>query len=170
MTDPVPSILMEWTDDGTLKPVGPRWAKMADRHYVIGDRYFVVLEHLRDMNRHRGYFAQVHNAWVNLREDIAPEYPNSEKLRKHALCRTGWCDSREFVASSDDEAVRLAAFLRPTDEYAIIAVNGSVVTMLTAKSQALNAMGGEMFKQSCQDVLGFLATLIGVRADQFEGD
>jgi hypothetical protein len=57
--------------------------------------------------------------------------------------------------------VRLAAFIRPTDEYAIVDVKESVVTVWTAQSQSMKAMGKEAFGKSKVAVLEFAAGMIG---------
>jgi len=40
----------------------------------------------------------------------------------------------------EEEAQRIAAFIKPMDTYAMVIVNECVVTVYTAKSQSLKAM------------------------------
>jgi hypothetical protein len=56
----------------------------------------------------------------------------------------------------------LAAFVRPTDDFAIVTATGATVTVWTAKSQSVKAMGGKDFQVSKQAVLDVIADLIGV--------
>ena len=70
--------------------------------------------------------------------------------------------SETLVASSKAEAVRLAAFIRPIDEFSIVTVQGAVVTRFTAKSQNMRAMGKAEFEASKRAVLDKIADMIGV--------
>lgn len=159
MTEAHPPIPMRW--DGEAMVPLPRLAAEADRAFVIGQVYRMV-EHLdRSMASHGHYFAELNEAWANLPDDLAALYPSAEHLRKAALIRTGHADSRQFVASSKAEALRLAAFMRPVDEYAIVSVAGATVTVWTARSQSMRAMGKRAFETSKADVLGYVAGLIG---------
>lgn len=82
-----------------------------------------------------------------------------EHLRKYALIRTGHRDERTIVCASKAEARRVAAFVKPLDEFALVLVNEASVSVYTAKSQSLRAMGKTAFQQSKDDVLGFLAQI-----------
>ena len=68
----------------------------------------------------------------------------------------------EFVASSKAEATRLAAFLRPIDDYAVVSVDHCVVTVWTAQSQSMKAMGKEAFQESKTKVLDYVGSLLGI--------
>lgn len=156
MTAPV---TVTW--DGEAFAPHRRFAKACDADFVIGQQYQIVVQEQRSMRSHAHYFASVHEAWLNLSEVDADRFPTSEHLRKFALIRTGFANSRQFVASSKAEAVRLAAFIRPTDEYALVSVEGAVVTVWTAQSQSMKAMGKEAFGASKKAVLEFVAGMIG---------
>ena len=160
-----PPILMRWTDDGVLKPVGPHWAKMADAEFVIGESYRIVQVADRSDASHRHFFAAINEAWHNLPESLAAEYPTPEHLRKKSLIKAGFATSRDFPAASHAEAVRLASFLKAGDDYSIITVVGSVVTVWSPKSQSLRAMGKDQFERSKSAVLDIVAGLIGVTRD-----
>jgi hypothetical protein len=45
----------------------------------------------RSAKSHRHYFAVINEAWQNLPEDLADEFPNAEALRKRALIKNGLC-------------------------------------------------------------------------------
>ena len=113
---------------------------------------------------HNHYFATLADLWESLPEGEADRWPTVEHLRKYALIRTGWRDERSIVCASRAEALRLAAFVRPMDPYAVVAVSEAVVRVWTAKSQSLRAMGRQDFEKSKQNVLDFVADMIGVPA------
>lgn len=157
-----PPILLQYEGEGEFKPAGPHWAKQADKHYVIGERYALVEHQERSQKSHAHYFAMVHDAWANLPEHLAEQYPTSERLRKHCLIKAGFADSQTFVCSSKAEAQRMAAFIRPIDEFSIISVKEATVTRWTAKSQSMKAMGKDEFQRSKDSVLQVLSDMIGV--------
>jgi hypothetical protein len=126
-----------------------------------GTWYHLTEHQERSQESHRHEFAEIDEAWKNLPERLAGQFPTSTHLRKHALIRTGWCDSRHFVASSKAEALRLAPFIRAFDEYSLVTVAGQTVTVLTALSQSRRAMGKKRFQASKDAVLAFVAELIG---------
>jgi hypothetical protein len=136
--------------------------KVADKYFVIGERYTLVEHHERSSATHRHYFAVVAEGWANLPEHIAPQFPTSERLRKFALIKTGYHDSHSIVCSSKAEAQRIAAFIRPVDEFAVVVVEGATVTRYTAKSQGMKAMGAKAFQASKQAVLDYIDDMIGV--------
>jgi len=162
------SLLMaEWTDDGHFVPLA-RFRKQCDADFVIGERYRLTTIEPRSAASHNHYFACVTEAWRNLPESQADRYPSAEHLRKASLIATGYRDERTIVAASKAEALRLAAFIRPMDEFAIVVVRDAVVVVYTAKSQSMRAMGKKAFGESKQAVLEYLATLIEVAPETLE--
>jgi hypothetical protein len=59
----------------------------------------------------------------------------------------------------------MAAFVRAQDDFAVVAVSDAVLTVYTAKSQKLSAMGKRDFQASKTAVLDYAAGLVGVAAD-----
>lgn len=153
-------IACRW-DGESLIPLG-RFARQADQTFVIGQTYNMVEHEERSSATHRHFFAAINEAWQSLPEHVSDRFPNPESLRKYALIRTGYCDTQSLVASSRAEAVRLAAFIRPSDEFAVVTVEGATVTRYTARSQSMRAMGKADFAASKDKVLDFIAGLIGV--------
>lgn len=152
-------------DGETMTPVNPRFA---DKHFVIGGKYRLT-EHIeRSGESHGHYFATLDRAWQSLPDDLAAELPTTEHLRARALIMTGYADSRQLVVSSNADALRFAAFMRPTNSYAVISVNGSVITELTPQSQNMRAMDKDAFQKSKQDVLDYCSALIGVKVEELE--
>jgi hypothetical protein len=163
MTGPIP---MAFTWDGdAMVPAHPR---LADRHFVIGEVYSLVQHEDRSAVSHRHYFASIREAHNNLPEDVALDFPTPERLRKFCLIKAGYCDSQSFVASSKAEALRLAAFIKPVDEFSVVTVEGPVVTRYTAKSQSERAMGKKEFQASKDAVLGIISDMLGVAPRDLE--
>lgn len=151
-------MLFEWSGEAMV-PL-PRFHNRANAEFVVHERYKMEVSEDRSQASHNHYFVTLHEAWLNLPEAVAERFPTDEHLRKHALIKAGYHDSRSFVASSKAEAVRLAAFLKPMDEYAIILVHEATVTVYTAKSQRKAAMGAKDFQASKQAVLDVIAAMI----------
>lgn len=161
-----PPILCAW--DGEAFVPLPRFARLADKGYVVGETYPLVVHEDRSQASHRQYFAAVHDAWQNLPEDAAERFPTSEHLRKYALIKAGFRDERSVACSSKAEAQRVAAFIRPMDDFAVVTVSGPLVTVYTAKSQSYRAMGKEDFQRSKEAVLDVLAGMVGVTPGALE--
>ena len=152
-----------WQGDA-FTPASSFWARKADAQYVIGERYELVEHKGRSSNSHRHYFASVHESWSNLPEQYAEQFPTSESLRKWALIKEGFHDSHSMTCSSRTEALKLAAYIRPIDEFAVVTVSGATVTRYTAKSQSMKAMGKDEFQRSKTAVLDLLSSMIGAPA------
>lgn len=161
-TNNTPPQRFEWTDEGVMRPKVPR---LADKHFVVGLEYMLVPHEERSMRSHRFYFASVNEAWKNLPEDMAERFATPDALRKWALIKAGYRDERSIVASSKAEALRIAAFIRPMDEYAVVVVREAVVTVYEAKSQSVKAMGKAEFGTSKEKVLDILSAMIGTSRD-----
>ena len=155
-------LLFMWEGD-CFRPVRHH-AKQCDKRFVIGERYLLDEVQERSSKSHAQYFAAVGAAWQNLPDELAEKWPTSEHLRKHALIRCGFFDKTSLQASSRAKALRLAAYIRPMDDYAIITVSGSLVERYTAKSQSYRTMPKGEFQASKQAVLDWIASLIGTNA------
>lgn len=129
--------------------------------YVIGEVYRLSEVEDRSHKTHNHYFACIHEAWLNLPERDAVNFPTAEHLRKWCLIRCGYSDERTIVCSSQAEARRLAAFIKPMDEFAVVIVREVVVRVLTAQSQSKRAMGAKVFQQSKTAVLDMLEAWVG---------
>lgn len=162
MTSP---LIFEWTDDGVMRPL-PRFARLADKQFCVGETYPLAVQEERSGISHRHFFASIHEAWLNLSDELATEFTSSERLRKRALIATGWFTERRLVASSPLEARKFAAFLmRGAGDGVLISVTGNIVIERTAKTQATRgpeSMRKDEFQKSKQDVLDFISGLIGV--------
>lgn len=149
-----------WEGDG-FRPL-PRFAKQCDAEFAIGERYSLQEIEERSAASHAHYFAAINDGWASLPEHYGDRFPTPEHLRKWCLIKAGYSDSQTFAASSKAEALRLAAFIRPIDEFSVVTVTEATVTRFTAKSQSNKAMGKAEFQASKTRVLEIIAGMIGV--------
>lgn len=164
MSDAIPPMTFAW-DGEAMRPLAP---KLADKHYVVGENYRLVPHEDRSVNSHNHFFASVADAWQNLPEHLAEQFQSSEHLRKYALIKAGYCDKRSIVSATEADANRMASFIKPLDEYAVVTVSERVVTVYTAKSQSTRAMGRAAFQDSKEKVLQIVADLVGVKTDDLK--
>jgi hypothetical protein len=152
-------LALQW-DGEAFVPVA-RFRRQCDQTYVVGEVYVMERHEDRSAVSHRHFFAAIREAWMNLPDDAADRFRSPEALRKFTLIKAGYADSQSIVCASKAEASRVAGFMRPIDEFAVITVEGATVTRWTAKSQSQNAMGKKVFGESKQRVLEVLADMIG---------
>lgn len=160
MNTPAP---MVFTWDG--EAMVPKLPRLADRHYVVGEQYRLAVEEERSHASHNHFFAAIAESWKNLPDDQAERFATPDAFRKYCLIMEGYRDERTFVAASKAEALRLAAFVKPMNEYAVVVVRECVVVVWTAQSQSKKAMGAKAFADSKQKVLDRAASMIGVSSD-----
>lgn len=160
-----PPLLCVW-DGEYFIPAGPHWLRQADKNFVVGQRYPLEVREERSPQTHAHYFACLNDVWQNLPEALAERFPTADHLRKWALIRCGYADQRSVVCASKAEAQRVAAFIKPMDEFAVVLAKDAVVTVWTAKSQSMKAMGKKDFQASKDKVLDFVASLIGTTRDE----
>lgn len=146
--------------DGEIMCPLPGFARRCDAAFVIGEVYNLEAIEQRSAKSHAHYFASINEAWQTLPEQHAEQFPTSEHLRKWCLIRAGYAEQRQIVASSKAEALRLAAFIKPMDSYAVVTVREGVVIVYTAESQSMKAMGKERFQASKTAVLELLAVIL----------
>jgi hypothetical protein len=159
--------MAEWTDDGHFVPLA-RFRKQCDADFVVGARYRLTTIEERSEASHRAYFATVAEGWANLPEGQAERFPTPDHLRKFALIKCGFADERQIVCRSAAEATRLSAFIAPMDTYALVVARGSVVTVWTARSQSMRAMGKEEFLRSQAAVRELIASMIAVKPEELQ--
>lgn len=157
-------IAFQWDGEAML-PLQPR---LADRYYVVGETYRLEPREDRSQISHNHYFAAIQEAWQHLSDDLAERFPTAEHLRKWALIKAGYCDARSVVCASKAEAQRVAAFIRPLDDFAVVVASECVVTICTAKSQSLRAQGKKDFQRVNDRVLDIVSAMIGVNADDLK--
>jgi hypothetical protein len=163
-----PPLPLVYEGDGVFR-APPRFKGVCAEHFGQGEVITFVAHEERSLKSHGHYFAVLHEIWLNLPEDLSDRWINEDQFRKHALIATGHRDERSIVCASKAEAQRVAAFLKPMDEYAVVLVREAVITVYTAKSQSMRAMGKEAFAKSKDDVLSWAAaqaeTSVGAAAE-----
>lgn len=159
-----PAPLTYFWDGEAMAPL-LRFKKIADKQFVVGEQYTLVVNEERSSASHKHYFAAITEAWRNLPENIAEEFPTAEHLRKYALIKAGFADKRSMFGANKAEAVRIAAFVKPIDPYALVTVSDCMVTVYTAQSQSMKAMGKKVFQGSKDAVLEICAAMVGVTKD-----
>jgi hypothetical protein len=149
MTDP-PDIIHA-TDDG-------RWfSRLAERSRTSTHAYRLIVAAERSAASHRQYMAAVGEAWSNLPEYLADEFPTPDDLRKWALIRTGFCDIQKVTGN------KLLRF----NGYSVVTTDADgVTTVRTARSQSFASMGKKEFEASKTAVLDYLASLIKTTPDE----
>lgn len=155
-------LTFRYEGEGNFAPASDYWARRADLAYVVGELYQMVPHEDRSQATHNHFFASIGNAWQNLPDAMLDEYPTAEHLRKKMLVKCGYADERSIVCASKAEAQRVAAFVKPIDEYAIVVVREAVVRVYTAQSQNTRAMGKKAFQESKQAVLDAIDALLEV--------
>lgn len=155
-------LLFRYEGEGEFRPAAPYWGQRADKSYVVGEVYRLVTHEERSQASHNHYFATIQNGFDNLPDAMRDQFPTAEHLRKKLLIRAGYADERSIVCASKAEARRMAAFIRPIDEYAVVSASECVVRVFTAQSQSKTAMGAKRFQESKQAVLDQLDDLLGV--------
>lgn len=149
-----------WSWDGEV--MIPRHPRVADRHFVIGQDYVLVEHQDRSTATHNHEFAFVGEAWRNLPENLAEDYPTAEHLRKRALIQAGFFHEMVVDAGSNAAAIRVAAGFRKMDDFAYVVVRGPLVAVRTAKSQSRRAMNKQEFAASKAAILDIISDMLGV--------
>jgi hypothetical protein len=160
--DTFPPQHFEWNGEA-MTPLHPR---RADKTFVVGQRYSLVQYEERSSASHNHEFAWLKEAWLSLPERLADRFPSPEHLRKWALIRAGYSDSHTITCRSKAEATRVAAFIRPIDEFAVVIVQGTTVTRCTAKSQSKRAMGAKEFYESKERIMEVVARMLNVEPQE----
>jgi hypothetical protein len=152
-----------------------RLLRRAREQFVIGRTYPLEIREQRSSESHRHFFACVNEAYDNWPDQIDEQIRSAESLRQWALIKCGYC--HEFVrdcgtAELAEHASAIAMFLRPrifTDEvYADFKIQGSVLTVRTARSQKYSMMDKAEFQASKTAVLDLLSSIVGVTRTQLE--
>lgn len=116
----------------------------------------------RSRETHNQFFAQIEEGWHNLPELYQERLPTPEHLRKWCLIAAGFYNTREQVWPTPEIARQVAAFIQPSDDFAVVRVEGNIVTVLTAKSQRELMMDKTEFQASKQAVFDVIARILGI--------
>ena len=153
-----PSMAFRWTGEA-MAPLRP---KTADAAFVVGEVYWLEEEKPRSESSHRHEFAWLKEAWLQLPEGIADDFPTPEHLRKRAMIVAGYYHETIIDAGTNAAALRVASYVRSRDGFAHVVVRGRLVVERVAKSQSRRAMKADEFQESKTKVLEIVAAMIGV--------
>jgi hypothetical protein len=163
---PAPPIEFVWTGEA-MEPL-PRFRRLCDQHYTIGETYPMVEHHERSQASHNQEFGWLKDAWLTLPDHLADAYPSPEHLRKRALIDAGYCTEQVIDAGSNAAALRVAAYVRGSDEFALVIVRGAFVVVRKAESQSFRAMGKERFQASKTAIIETVCAMLGVTAEALQ--
>lgn len=154
----------------TLKVMIPhqRFRKMCAAQFADGEDYPLAPVENRSMASHNHFFASIEDAFDNLPEAWAQEFPTSEHMRKWVLIEVGFFHIEEHDFDTEKDAKTFASAVRRRDEYARIKRIGSSILIKTAKSQDHRSMKKEEFQASKVAVLEYLSEVIGVKRQEIE--
>lgn len=150
-------VVFVWTGEHMV-PL-PRFQQLCDRQFAVHEEYALVIMEERSQASHNHYFAALTEAWKNLAEEYAADFPTMESLRHWALVQTGYCTETSYATKDNAEAKKLAVSLRRASPYAVLQVRRDVVMHFEAESQSRPAMKKERFEASKADVLELVASM-----------
>lgn len=156
---------LQYMGEGQFQaPIGH--ASRLDKALYIGQS--LVWEHInqRSSESHKHYFAVIADAWGNLPEEMATALPSPEHLRKFSLVKCGYCTIVNIACATNADAVRACAQFLAMDTYSVCSINDRLVTVATATSQSMKAMGNKTFQESKNKVLDLISQMIGADATQ----
>lgn len=150
-------VLCAWTGEHFV-PL-PRFKRLCDQQFAVHEEYALIPSEERSMDSHRGYFAEVREAWNNLAEEFDGRFPSDKHLRSYALVKTGFATYSAFPCKDHQSAVDLAISLRRRSPFSVIKVSDDVVECWDPESQSVANMKKEKFEASKKAVLEFVASM-----------
>lgn len=157
---------LRYTGNGDFSAANAYHARALDKALVIGEVLTWERMEARSTESHNHYFAAIHEAWINLPETVAGEFPNPESLRKYALIKAGYCTVKKVACLTASAANELTTYLLSIDSFLLCEVYGNVATVYRAQSQSMKAMGKKEFQKSKQAVLDILSSMIGAEVKE----
>lgn len=148
----------------------PRVPRLADKHLVVGETYMMAPWEDRSKSSHDHEFAWLAEAFKQLPESLAMEYPTPAHLRKRALIDAGYYDEKIVDAGSKAAALRVAAMIRSLDDFALVFVRDQFVIHRTAKSQSRRAMKKKDFQESKTAIMEIISNMIGVTPETLQAN
>ena len=111
---------------------------------------------------------------MNLPWELQQQFSSPDELRKYALIQTGHFHERRGVMASNAAALEYMAQPRARDDYVLFSVVGSVIVERRPKSMRRDSMNRDDFNKAADDVIAFLAKMLGVTekelTDSHRGD
>lgn len=145
-------------ENWNMVPVA-RYLPLAKRQFEPGHEYIFEPVGFRNMKSHSHFFSWLHEAWDNLPEEVAKQFPSAEHLRHKALVETGFYTETLHPCETVALAKSMALFARKRAPYAVIVRSGTVVRIWDAESQSVPAMKPDRFQESKVAVMDWVAAL-----------
>jgi hypothetical protein len=133
---------VEFQWDGEVMRPARHYLPRCHKQYVVGEAYPMIPHEDRSTNSHNHFFAAVHEAWKNLPEKMTARFPTSEHLRKWALIKAGYADERSIACDTADEALKIASFIKPMDDFAVLVVADATIKVAPTRNHRPPPMPG----------------------------
>lgn len=124
----------------------------------------ISTDYLSNDPTRRRYFAIISECFDSLPDDLAERFKSKEHLRKWCLVKAGWCEMQTIAVGKTVRQV--AEMMRKLDPHAVIAVNGEVITVFTAKSQSRKNQPKPQFMETAEKVYDILSKMLGTDVEQ----
>ena len=143
-----------------------RFRRLASQQFRPGTEY-ALIPHQEQSDRERGlYNACIALTWGNLPDVDQRRFPSDAHLRKWCLIREGFADEHSMICDNEAKARSTGALCRKLDAFAVIKIDGPIVTVWTAKSQSKHDMGHDVFHESVTKVLERCAHMLGISVQE----
>lgn len=158
------AIAYRWTGDA-WKPLARSAKACAD--FFVGQIARLKEDKERSDESHGFYFACLHTAFMNLPERFADRFASEEHLRKWCLIKSGFRKEHTIIAATEQNAAEIAALAGALDDFAVVQLDGRIVTVWVAESQKMmrngdDGMAKDKFEASKEAVLRECSKLIGI--------
>jgi len=165
MSRPIPCM---WT--GSVFEPQRAYAKVARETYGAGEVVTLAPVEERSMVSHAHEFAWLKDAWMNLPEQYAGQFPTPEHLRKRALIDAGYYDEQIIDVGTQAACLRVARAIGAREEFSLVVIKAPFVIIRTAKSQARGKMDRTEFQASKTAIMETVAAMIGVTPEALKSN
>jgi hypothetical protein len=171
---PVPFV---WdAEAGVLRP-DPKYLLLCRNRMQDGRRYVMEAVEVDDVSpRERGrYHAIIRRAHDQLTPEQTARYPTVSDMRHRALINTGWYVDSYLEAANEQaaQAIGVWALKDRANDGVVVTVSGNAVRVRAPRSQKVGDpeeghMTKEEYRRSCEDVLEYLAGVLGITRAELE--
>lgn len=151
---------------GKFHATSTYWEKRCDELFADGEQVLMHEDKERSSPSHRQFFAVLNDAYANLPEIEAKQYPTKEIFRGMLLIEAGHFMERRFCAETANEAERIATFLKSDDRVQVIVVQDTWVVERTPVSQSFDKMDHTTFQKVRDDIIAMCADKLGITVEE----
>lgn len=171
------NLLVTWDAERGVFVPAPKYLRQLARAYEDGQKMWISRVTSRSDKQHKKFFAEFNEMarlrYLSMPNFITERFRDEDHLRKFALVSMGHIKSMTHnVFSSEEEAAKVVALCKVGNPYAVVRIEGCVVTIYVAKSMVMSGaeevMDRKEFTRAAHDVLTFLDTLLGIALDERE--